>query len=175
MLKELFGTDKPIIGVIHLLPLPGSPRYGGELETVMLPGERDLNVLEHRQLMEDAPSCEDQLLQQAAVSGPLSFYYGLCPGDLALVKMFAQPERVRLAYSPSGAGQGMAGLPGQPAARSAARPARSCLNPAWDYVLHQEDVAVGEAYTWDICMAIKPYAGRADVLREVERFQGLPR
>ena len=29
-LREIFGTDKPIIGMVHLPPLPGSPRYGGE-------------------------------------------------------------------------------------------------------------------------------------------------
>lgn len=29
-LLELFGIQKPIIGTVHLLPLPGSPRYAGE-------------------------------------------------------------------------------------------------------------------------------------------------
>jgi membrane complex biogenesis BtpA family protein len=29
-LAELFGTPKPIIGMIHLRPLPGAPRYRGE-------------------------------------------------------------------------------------------------------------------------------------------------
>ncbi|MDQ0468617.1 BtpA/SgcQ family protein [Labrys wisconsinensis] len=29
-LKELFRVDKPVIGVIHLRPLPGAPRYAGE-------------------------------------------------------------------------------------------------------------------------------------------------
>lgn len=29
-LQELFGVSKPIIGTIHLPPLPGSPRYAGE-------------------------------------------------------------------------------------------------------------------------------------------------
>lgn len=28
-LEELFGVDKPIIGMVHLMPLPGSPAYGG--------------------------------------------------------------------------------------------------------------------------------------------------
>ncbi len=28
-MKELFGVDKPIIGMVHLMPLPGSPAYGG--------------------------------------------------------------------------------------------------------------------------------------------------
>ena len=29
-LRELFGVAKPVIGVIHLRPLPGAPRYAGE-------------------------------------------------------------------------------------------------------------------------------------------------
>lgn len=29
-LAELFGIEKPVIGVIHLKPLPGAPRYEGE-------------------------------------------------------------------------------------------------------------------------------------------------
>ncbi len=29
-LRTLFGRDQPIIGVVHLLPLPGAPRFDGE-------------------------------------------------------------------------------------------------------------------------------------------------
>lgn len=29
-LKTLFGRDNPVIGVVHLLPLPGAPRYADE-------------------------------------------------------------------------------------------------------------------------------------------------
>ena len=29
-LQKIFGTSKPLIGMIHLLPLPGAPRYGGD-------------------------------------------------------------------------------------------------------------------------------------------------
>jgi hypothetical protein len=29
-LQALFPTCKPVIGVIHLRPRPGAPRYGGE-------------------------------------------------------------------------------------------------------------------------------------------------
>lgn len=29
-LAELFGIEKPVIGVIHLMPLPGAPCYDGE-------------------------------------------------------------------------------------------------------------------------------------------------
>lgn len=32
-MKALF-TKKPVIGVIHLLPLPGSPKYGGNLDAI---------------------------------------------------------------------------------------------------------------------------------------------
>ncbi len=41
-LIELFGRDKAIIGVVHLAPLPGSPRYSGEaIETVYQRGLDD--------------------------------------------------------------------------------------------------------------------------------------
>lgn len=41
MLMDLFGTEKPIIGVIHLLPLPGSCRYDGNFEAVCLRAEQE--------------------------------------------------------------------------------------------------------------------------------------
>ncbi len=44
-LSELFGTSKPIIGVIHLLPLPGSPRWEGQLEPVCLRAEQEAAAL----------------------------------------------------------------------------------------------------------------------------------
>ncbi len=34
-LLSIFRRDKPIIGVVHLLPLPGSPLYRGDLEKVI--------------------------------------------------------------------------------------------------------------------------------------------
>ena len=35
ILERLFGTRKPIIGMVHVLPLPGSPRYiDGSLQAV---------------------------------------------------------------------------------------------------------------------------------------------
>jgi membrane complex biogenesis BtpA family protein len=45
MLSDLFGTTKPIIGVIHLLPLPGSPRWEGQLEPVCLRAEQEATAL----------------------------------------------------------------------------------------------------------------------------------
>ncbi|SCB36750.1 hypothetical protein GA0061103_5123 [Rhizobium multihospitium] len=41
-LIDLFGRDKAIIGVVHLAPLPGAPRYSGEeIETVYQRGLDD--------------------------------------------------------------------------------------------------------------------------------------
>lgn len=35
LLPALFGTAKPLIGMVHLLPLPGSPRWGGSMNAVL--------------------------------------------------------------------------------------------------------------------------------------------
>jgi len=41
----------------------------------------------------------------------------------------------------------------------------------YDYVLHLDDAPVGSTHTWDVCLVVKPYAGRADVLAEVSRYE----
>ena len=45
MKRELFRTVKPFIGMVHLLPLPGSPRYGGDLGPVLDRALRDARTL----------------------------------------------------------------------------------------------------------------------------------
>jgi membrane complex biogenesis BtpA family protein len=45
MLEEIFGTKKPIIGVIHLLPLPTSSRWDGRLEPMLLRAEQEAAAL----------------------------------------------------------------------------------------------------------------------------------
>lgn len=45
MLQELFGTNKPVIGVVHLLPLPGSHRYAGDMEAVFERAEQEAAAL----------------------------------------------------------------------------------------------------------------------------------
>ncbi len=45
MLENLFGVSKPVIGVIHLLPLPGSPNFEGQLEIVCLRAEQEAAAL----------------------------------------------------------------------------------------------------------------------------------
>jgi membrane complex biogenesis BtpA family protein len=41
MLQELFATDKPVIGTIHLLPLPGSHRFAGNVEAICERAEQE--------------------------------------------------------------------------------------------------------------------------------------
>ena len=45
MLEELFGTNKPVIGVVHLLPLPGSPRWDGQMEPIFQRAEQEAMAL----------------------------------------------------------------------------------------------------------------------------------
>ena len=44
-LKQTFKTNNPIIGVVHLLPLPTSPRWGGNLKTVISRAEQEATAL----------------------------------------------------------------------------------------------------------------------------------
>jgi uncharacterized protein len=45
-LDRIFGVAKPIIGVVHLDPLPGSPRYEGkDVQAIYENGARDARVL----------------------------------------------------------------------------------------------------------------------------------
>jgi len=134
----------------------------------LLPEGRELDAPGHLEAMQAQPPLSSDALDELPeelwprcalprdVDGPLSFYYGLCHGSLMFLMMFRQPERVRLAYSPSGGGL-------QPA-----------WSPAWDYVLHVPDAVPGETYTWDVCLALMEFPGRAAVLQEVRRYLGRP-
>lgn len=44
-LNQIFKTANPIIGVVHLLPLPTSPRWGGNLRTVIDRAEQEATAL----------------------------------------------------------------------------------------------------------------------------------
>lgn len=41
MLEDLFGTNKPVIGVVHLLPMPGSARFDGQLDIALSRAEQE--------------------------------------------------------------------------------------------------------------------------------------
>jgi len=48
LFRGIFGTHKPLIGMIHLLPLPGSPRYSGEgISSALEAGLRDAKALQN--------------------------------------------------------------------------------------------------------------------------------
>ncbi len=44
-LTDVFTPTKPVIGVVHLLPLPGSSRWGGSLELVLARAEQEATAL----------------------------------------------------------------------------------------------------------------------------------
>ena len=44
-LRNLFGTGKPVIGCIHLLPLPGAPLYAGAMEEVFRKALEETEIL----------------------------------------------------------------------------------------------------------------------------------
>lgn len=44
-LDQIFKTPNPIIGVVHLLPLPTSPRWGGSLKAVIDRAEQEVTAL----------------------------------------------------------------------------------------------------------------------------------
>ncbi|PSP19377.1 MAG: phosphorybosylanthranilate isomerase [Cyanobacteria bacterium QS_8_64_29] len=44
-LKSLFQTETPIVGVVHLLPLPSSARWGGDLQAAIDRAEQEATAL----------------------------------------------------------------------------------------------------------------------------------
>jgi len=129
-----------------------------EAQIGLLP-EAEIGAAEHLEAMRgQEPLTVEQLLARSPrYSWPLypklSFYYGLCH-DLLFLVMFKQAGRFAFAYSPCGAGTVPA------------------WNPAWDYVLVLDDPVLEQVYEWDVCVAVKPFQGRRDVLREVRRYLG---
>jgi membrane complex biogenesis BtpA family protein len=67
-LQQLFSTTRPVIGVVHLLPLPTSPRWGGNLKAVIERAEQEAVALAsggaHGIIVEnffDAPFAKDRV------------------------------------------------------------------------------------------------------------------
>jgi membrane complex biogenesis BtpA family protein len=48
--QELFGAGKPLIGVLHLLPLPGAPLYDGAMQNVYDQALTELEVFKRHRL-----------------------------------------------------------------------------------------------------------------------------
>ena len=45
-LNTLFTTSKPIIGVVHLLALPGTPKYGGDRDAIIERALQEVHILQ---------------------------------------------------------------------------------------------------------------------------------
>lgn len=131
-----------------------------------LQSNRKLSSLEHSQCMQSERPLEDgfsklpKYLYDAApmalptqLDQPLRFFYGFMRDSLMFLVMFKQPELFRLAYSPCGGGK------------------HPAWNPAWDYQLLINDYQYETPYTADLCLAIKPYDSRDDILNEVVNYQ----
>ncbi|MEC9091646.1 MAG: hypothetical protein VX438_02985 [Planctomycetota bacterium] len=76
-----------------------------------------------------------------------SWYYGVCR-KMALVQMFRPQDRVWMAQSPSGGGQG---------------------NPAWDFQWFVDQPQVGQLYRLVMRMAYFPYSGPSQVAGRVQQ------
>lgn len=82
------------------------------------------------------------------------FYYGQIR-NMVLIYVFEPNPYLRFAHSPSGGGPTSDGTD---------------THPAWDFQLVIPNYEVGKEYGFRMRLVYKPWAGRADVLEEVERF-----
>ncbi len=88
MARELFGPGKVLIGVVHLLPLPGSPRWNGNLKSVL-----------------NRAAMEAGMLQDGGAHGAIVENFGDAPFRIGRVEpetvaaMTLAVERVRAAVS----------------------------------------------------------------------------
>ncbi len=84
-----------------------------------------------------------------------SFFYTRL-GEMVLIYILDQPERVRLYCSPRGGGASL--LPGQ-------------MSPAWDFdwIIPAEDYEVDREYTFHARLVYKKFVSDEDVLAEVRR------
>jgi len=82
------------------------------------------------------------------------FFYGRF-GDMVLIYIFRPSPYLRFAHSPSGGGRSASG---------------DDTNPAWDFQLVIPKPQSGTEYELQMRVVYKPWAGRADVLREVREW-----
>lgn len=95
-----------------------------------------------------------------ANSSPLQFsqpfYYGRVR-DQVLIYIFKPGPVIRFAHSPSGGGKTVSG---------------EDTNPAWDFQLIIPGYEINKEYGLSMRLVCKPWAGRGDVLKEVQKYLG---
>ena len=97
-LKELFKTEKPIIGLLHLKPLPGDPFYapGGSMDDVIACARADLDALQKGGVDGVLVTNELSLPYEKKVSGVTLGAMGMVVG--ALREQFRVPFGVEAIY-----------------------------------------------------------------------------
>ncbi len=91
-MMELFPAGKPLIGVVHLLPLPGSPRYAGSMEEIVDRACRDARAYTQGGL--------DGLILENY--GDLPFFPGTVPAEVVAAMTLVGAEMRRVTSLPTG-------------------------------------------------------------------------
>ena len=97
-LKEMFGTEKPILGLLHLKPLPGDPFYAphGSLDDVIACARADLDALQSGGVDGVLVTNELSIPYEKKVSGVTLGAMGMVVG--ALKEHFTVPYGVEANY-----------------------------------------------------------------------------
>lgn len=91
-LDRLWPDTKPVVGMIHLLPLPGAPRWGGSMTGVLDRAVREAEILQKVGM--------DGLLVENFMDVP--FYPGSVPAETVAAMAVATDALVRQASVPVG-------------------------------------------------------------------------
>lgn len=92
LLEELFAERRPLIGMIHLLPLPGAPRWGGSMDDVVERALDDAQALVQGGI--------DGLIVENYLDAP--FYPGTVPAETIAALSVAAREVVLAVSVPVG-------------------------------------------------------------------------
>src|SRR6476660_6737464 len=90
--QNLFGKKKPLIGVLHLLPLPGAPLYDGDIQKVYDQALAELEIFKHHTI--------DSVIIENFRDRP--YYPGRVPPETVAALAAVSREIVRVAGMPVG-------------------------------------------------------------------------
>jgi uncharacterized protein len=90
--QDLFGDRKPLIGVLHLLPLPGAPLYDGAMQQVYDQALAELEIFKHHRL--------DSVIVENFRDMP--YFPGRVPAETVAAMAAVSREIVRAADLPVG-------------------------------------------------------------------------